>query len=58
MDIIKEKQQLWAQRHGKNMRTDYKFYTNTVEENLFKNLYRPYYGVFVRPNSGYDSFFI
>ena len=39
MDMIKEKQRLWAKRNEKNMRTDYKlFYTNTVEENLFKNL--------------------
>lgn len=38
MDMIKEKQRLWAKRNGKNMRTGYKFYTNTVEENLFKNL--------------------
>lgn len=38
MDIIKEKQLLWAMRNGKNLRTDYYLYTSTVKENLFKDL--------------------
>lgn len=38
MDIIKEKQRLWAMRNGKKLRDDYKFYTTAVEENLFNGL--------------------
>ncbi len=38
MDIIKEKQQLWAQRHGKKIRTNNKYYTDCIDSNLYNGL--------------------
>lgn len=38
MDIIKEKQQLWAKRNKKNMRTDHKYYTDSIDSNIYNGL--------------------
>ena len=38
MDIIKEKQRVWAIRNGKKLRNDYDLYITNVEDNIFNGL--------------------